>query len=66
MEFVCRYGTPDGQVLIQVQTGSTEDAVRRELDRQGVHIFEIRPRGLPVKIRWPFGRRWSPWPNWSE
>jgi len=57
MQFVCRYGTPDGQVLSQVQTGADEAAVRRELERQGCHIFEVRPRGLPFKIRLPWRRR---------
>lgn len=60
MQFVCRYGTPDGQVLSQVQTGPDEAAVRRELERQGCHIFEVRPRGLPFKLRLPGRRRRIP------
>ena len=58
MQFVCRYGTPDGRVLSQVQQGSDESAVRRELERQGFHIFEVRPRGVPFQIKMPWsGRR---------
>lgn len=57
MQFVCRYGTPDGQIQTQVESASDETAVRRSLERQGFHIFEIRPRGVPFKIRLPFGGR---------
>ncbi len=56
MQFVCRYGTPDGRILTQVQQGGDELSVRRELERQGFHIFEVRPRGVALKL--PFtGRR---------
>ncbi len=57
MQFICRYGTPDGHVLTRVEVGSDENAVRRELERQGLHIFEVRPRGLPFRIRLPALRR---------
>lgn len=58
MQFVCRYGTPEGHVLTEVQSASDEAAVRRELERRGFHIFEVRPRGLPFKISLPFlGRK---------
>lgn len=57
MQFVCRYGTPDGHVLTRVEVGTDEGAVRRELERQGLHIFEVRPRGLPFKISLALFRR---------
>ena len=58
MQFVCRYGAPDGRVLTEVQTGSDADSVRRELERQGFHIFEVKPRGVSLHLRNPFaGRR---------
>ncbi|MCP3961029.1 MAG: type II secretion system F family protein [bacterium] len=58
MQFVCRYGTPDGRIMSQVQQGNDESAVRRELERQGFHIFEVRPRGVPFQIKMPWsGRR---------
>ncbi len=57
MQFVCRYGTPDGRVLTQIQQGANVTSVRRELERQGYHIFEVRQRGLPVSIKMPFTRR---------
>lgn len=62
MQFVCRYGTPDGRVLTEVQTGSDADSVRRELERQGFHIFEVKPQGFSFQLRNPFagGRRKLP------
>ncbi|MEM7351322.1 MAG: type II secretion system F family protein [Acidobacteriota bacterium] len=57
MQFVCRYGTPDGRVLTKVQQGNDAAAVQRELERQGFHIFEVRQRGVPFQIRLPFARR---------
>ncbi len=60
MQFVCRYGTPDGHVLTEVETGSDAEAVRRELERKGLYIFEIRPRGVPFKLALPWRRRKIP------
>lgn len=57
MQFVCRYGTPDGHVLTETRTGSDESTIRRALEHQGLHIFEIRPRGMPLKISLPWNRR---------
>lgn len=56
MQFVCRYGTPDGHVLTQVEVGDDAETVRRELERKGFYIFEVRPRGLPFKISLPWKR----------
>ena len=58
MQFVCRYGTPDGRVLTEIQHGNDVAAVRRELERQGCHIFEVRPRSALMQLQLPFsGRR---------
>ena len=57
MQFVCRYGTPDGRVLTKIQHGADRAAVTRELERAGFHIFEVRPRGLSFQIRSPFRRQ---------
>ncbi len=57
MQFVCRYGTPDGRVLTEVQQGNDASSVQRELERQGFHIFEVRPRGLPLRFQWPLHER---------
>ncbi len=63
MQFVCRYGTPDGRILTQIQQGADAGSVRRELERQGFHIFEVRQRGVPFQIKLPFsfgGRKRMP------
>ena len=57
MQFLCRYGTPDGRILTRVQQGSDADAVRRELEKQGFHIFEVRPRGFLLDFKLPFVNR---------
>ncbi|MEM6793589.1 MAG: type II secretion system F family protein [Acidobacteriota bacterium] len=58
MQFLCRYGTPDGRVITGVQSGSDEISVRRELERKGFHIFEIKPRSALRQFRLPgTGRR---------
>ncbi len=57
MQFVCRYGTPDGRILTQVQQGTDARSVQRELERQGFHIFEVRQRGMPFELKLPFARR---------
>ncbi len=56
MQFVCRYGTPDGRVVTGVRVGNDEASVRRELERDGFHIFEVKTRsGMSFGL--PFGRR---------
>lgn len=45
MQFVCRVGTPEGRVLEEVHQARDETSVRRELERVGYHIFEVRRRG---------------------
>lgn len=57
MQFVCRFGTPDGRILTQIQQGSDAMSVRRDLERQGYHIFEVRPRGVPFEISLSFGEK---------
>jgi len=53
VQFVCRVGTADGRVLTQVQEGGNEATLRRELERQGLHVFEIRPRGFSLSFSLP-------------
>src|SRR4051812_13926544 len=50
MQFVCRIGTPDGRVLEEQLTAADEVALRSELDKRGVHIFEVRRRGVPRQM----------------
>jgi len=44
-------------VLTGVHAASDAAALRRDLERQGLHIFELRRRGLPIHIPWPMLRR---------
>lgn len=54
MQFQCRYGTPDGRVLTDVLQGPDALAVRRDLERQGFHIFEVKPRSVLLQFDLPF------------
>ncbi|RMH16506.1 MAG: type II secretion system F family protein [Acidobacteria bacterium] len=59
MQFVCRLGTADGRIVTELQQGSDVGAVRRELERKGFHVFEVKPRGFGLlrQLRWPGRRR---------
>ena len=50
MQFVCRVGTPDGRVLEEVFNAADETALRTDLGKRGLHIFEIRRRGVPTRM----------------
>lgn len=45
MQFVCRLGTPEGNVIEQTLDATDEDSLRQELVKQGFHLFEVRRRG---------------------
>lgn len=51
MQFVARIGTPDGRVLEEAHVASDEIALRSELDKRGVHVFEIRRKGVPKGLK---------------
>ena len=53
MQFVCRVGTPDGRVLEEVFNASDESALRTDLGKRGLHVFEIRRRGVPKRMAGP-------------
>lgn len=58
MEFVCKYGTPDGRVLTAVQRGADVSSVRRDLERQGCYVFEVKARAsLDLRALLPRRRR---------
>ena len=57
MQFVCRVGTPEGQVVEQVHTATDEPSLRQELEKRGLHIFEVRRRGLSLSLRSLWRRR---------
>jgi len=46
MQFVARVGTPDGRVVEQTHTAPNEGILRGELEKRGLHVFELRRRGL--------------------
>ncbi|MDH3743488.1 MAG: type II secretion system F family protein [Acidobacteriota bacterium] len=58
MEFVCTLGTPQGRVIEEVHEAGSEEAARKELVRQGYHVFKIRRGGALGSFSLPrFGRR---------
>ena len=46
MEFVCRVGTSEGQILEDVFEALDERALRTDLEGRGFHVFRVRHRGL--------------------
>jgi len=55
-EFVCRLGTPDGRVLESRRMAGSEEALRLELEAEGLHVFSLTRAGSAMGI--PFlGRR---------
>jgi type IV pilus assembly protein PilC len=48
MEYVCRIGTPAGEVLEQTFNASDESALRAELEQKGYYVFSLR-RTLGLK-----------------
>ena len=57
MQFVCRLGLPDGRVVKEVHHGSDALALSADLERQGIHVFDLHPRGLPAGFSLPSLRR---------
>lgn len=61
MQFVARVGTPEGRVMEEVHTAADESSLRRELEKRGLHVFDLRRRGLGGSLgkglALPFGRR---------
>jgi type IV pilus assembly protein PilC len=45
MEFVCKVGTPGGEVMERTFTATSESALRSELEQQGFYLFQVK-RGL--------------------
>lgn len=48
MEYVCKVGTPSGEVIERPFTATDEAALRSELEQQGYYIFSIR-RGIGLR-----------------
>ncbi len=53
MQFVCKLGTPAGQVIEEVMEASDEAALKQDLTNQGYHLFEIRRRGWLGRLQLP-------------
>ncbi len=49
-EFLCRIGAPDGSVLEQRRLGVSAEALRRELEGEGYHIFAIETPKLQLRV----------------
>jgi len=55
MEWVCKVGTPSGEVQERIFTATDEKSLRSELERQGYYLFSVR-RELGVRD-WGLRRR---------
>lgn len=54
-EYVCRLGAPDGSVVEQHRVAASIDALRRELENEGFHVFNLA--GARSRLRLPFFSR---------
>ena len=59
MEFRCRLGTPDGDVIDSVHVADSEARLRHELEHKGMCILSLRPRrGIgAISLQLPKRRR---------
>jgi type IV pilus assembly protein PilC len=55
-EFVCRLGSPDGKVLELRRVAASREALRRELEGEGFHIFDVSPARSRLSVPF-FGKR---------
>jgi type IV pilus assembly protein PilC len=54
-EFVCRLGAPNGTVVEQRRVAASVEALRRELEAEGFHVFNLE--GARSRFRIPFVSR---------
>lgn len=52
-EFACRLGAPDGSLLEQRRLAVSADALRRELEDEGFHVFSVTSAGRGLRLRLP-------------
>lgn len=57
MQFVCRVGTAEGEVVEQEFEGRDAGALRAELEQKGLFVFDIRRSGLLGSLKIPFSDR---------
>ena len=48
MEYVCKVGTPTGEVVEQMFSAPDEPSLRAELEQRGYYLFGVR-RGIGLK-----------------
>lgn len=53
MQFLARVGTPEGRIVEETHAAPDEKALRRELEKRGLHVFELRRRGMPRALALP-------------
>ncbi len=53
MQYLCRVGTPDGRVAVELREARGEEDLRAELRSQGYHVFDVRRRGLLARLPLP-------------
>lgn len=53
MQFVCRLGTAEGEVLERVHEAADARVLRTELEKKGFFVFEIRRRGVLGRMALP-------------
>ena len=49
-EYVARVGTPDGAVALERHRASSAEALKRELEQRGLHVFQVRAAGGRLRI----------------
>ncbi len=49
-EFVCSLGAPDGSVVEQRRVAASSDALRRELETEGYHVFSVAPARSRLRL----------------
>ncbi len=49
MEYLCRVGTPSGEVVERTVSAANESALRAELEQQGLYLLSMR-RGLSLSL----------------
>lgn len=53
MQFVCRLGTPEGQIIEERHQGRDERSLQADLERRGYHVFSVQRAGLLGKLSFP-------------
>ncbi|MEJ2190512.1 MAG: hypothetical protein P8Y93_14130, partial [Acidobacteriota bacterium] len=49
-EFVCRLGAPDGSLVELRRVAASTDALRRELEGEGFHVFSLSSARSRIRV----------------